>query len=157
MLATSPSSQGGPTYKPAPKELIGTRDYYIWRDANAPPEIRGDNYYLNYGLRKFDDFQALREGASPELQAFIDRASVELQRSLERALQLNPAIELRRSDLLGAAFDTHSDAYARAGFRNLSLADQFRVGRTVGVGDFFGAGVRSGFREAWQVYTAPAP
>jgi len=76
---------------------------------------------------------------------------------LERALSRDPALELRRSDLLGVAFDTHSDAYALAGFRDLSFANQFRVGRTAGIGDLFGAGIGPGFREIWQVYTTPAP
>ena len=161
MLDEATDSRGSQSgYTPAPPELIGTRDYYIFRYENAPESYRnatGPEYYRDFGLRKFDDFQRLREGASPELQGFIDRAGVELQVRLERALSRNPGLELSRAPLLDAAFDTHSDAYAAAGFRDLSLADQFRVGQTAGVGDLFGAGIGPGFREIWQVYTTPAP
>lgn len=140
-----------------PPELIGTRDYYLWRDANAPEQIRGDNYYVNFGLKKFDEFQRLRAGASPRLQRFIDRAGIELQRRLEQVLQSNPAIELNRSTLKLAAWDTHSDAYLAADYWDgMSIYDRGRVNR-IGFRDLFSAGFGAGIREVWQLYTDPRP
>ena len=119
----------------APWELIGTRDYYIWRYLNSPDEFwhgEGPNYYIEYGLRMFDEFQILRRDASRELKQFIDITAVELQVQLERTLSRKPSIGYDRNDLKEAAFDTHSIAYNRGGFFDLPITDQFRVVRTIG-------------------------
>lgn len=122
-------------YVPAPADLIGTRDYYLFRDKNAPDSFKdgkGPNYYIEYGLKFFDAFQVLRAraGNSPQLNKFIDQTKVTLQVALERALAENPSLGNDRQLLLKLAFDTHPDAYRQGGAGHLRIADLLSVTAT---------------------------
>ena len=131
---------------------MGTRDYYTWRNENAPDSFKkgeGPNYYTEYGLPFFDKFQGLREGASPKLDSTIGKIGLELQLGLERRLQANPAIELSRASLYNAAFDTHSVAYRAGGFFELGIADQARMVGTIGTSVFNPLTWREGY-EAYR-------
>lgn len=140
----APNSVTG--YVPAPAELIGTRDYYLFRDKNAPDSFKngkGPNYYIEYGLKYYDAFQVLRAraGNSPQLNKFIDQTKVTLQVALERALSENPSLGNDRQMLLKLAFDTHPDAYRQGGAGHLRIADLIDVAWTArdGLTDYPGS------------------
>ena len=131
----------------APLRLIGTRHYYAFRSFHAPPSFfsdAGPNYYVDFGLKKFDAYQLLkRRSHSLALRGFIDRAAAELQLQLDRRLARDPSIEATRTRLMTVAFDTHSHAYRASGFAELRVGDQIDVLVTAG-SDILAAGVVSG-------------
>lgn len=134
-------------FAPAPANLIGTRHYYKFRNDQAPDSFRngtGANYYADFGLKKFDAYQALKLRTNSEaLRGFIDNAAAELQTQLETRLRRDRSIEATRPSLMEIAFETHSGAYRAAGFGQLSVVDQALVLATAGI-DVFAAGIFSG-------------
>ncbi|MBP6865167.1 MAG: RHS repeat-associated core domain-containing protein [Candidatus Didemnitutus sp.] len=145
----APNSAGN-GYVPAPAELIGTRDYYLFRDKNAPDSFKrgkGPNYYTEYGLKYYDAFQKLKQWAGsdrPALTSFVDKTAVALQVALEQALRDNPSVGANRQLLLEAAFNSHSDAYRQGGAGNLSVNDLIVVAWTArgGMWDYPGSSAR---------------
>lgn len=123
-------------FLPAPPELLGTRDYYLFRDKHASADFKhsvGPNYYIDYGLKYFDAFQRLKERAGkgrPELVRFIDGTARELQVALERVLDETPTLETSREKLRKAAFATHASAYKAGGAGELDFDDLLLVAWT---------------------------
>lgn len=105
----------------------------------APAQYRDDTgpeYFLDFGYPNVYKFTALGQGdVSQQLKDFVVRTRSELQLGLEAALAQNPSLALSRADLLSAAYQTHSSAYERGGFFNLSVSDIARVGLTPKLGD----------------------
>jgi RHS repeat-associated protein len=132
----------GADYIPAPKELIGTKYYYLFRWEAAPDKYKqdhGDEYLMEFGYKNIQKFEALAAGdVSQNLKSFVAKTAVELQVAIERALGANPSLAESRSDLLDAAYKSHSTAYMRGGFGSLTWGERIRVGWTPDLSDSMG-------------------
>lgn len=140
----------GADFIPAPKELIGTKYYYLFRWEAAPDEYKkqpGEEYLMEFGYKNIQRFEALAAGdVSQNLKNFVAQTAVELQRGLESALASQPSLARSRSDLLDVAYASHSTAYMRGGFGSLSFMDKLRVGNTPDYSDSIFKG------KAWPVF-----
>jgi len=146
----SSTSSSTPAYKPAPRELIGTSEYYAWRWENAPDSLKNDKGDIYYKVAEqiLKDFQELRITASADLRDSSDKAGRLLQVALEQQLRTNPGIESSRAPLMSAAVDTHSTAYLAAGDNGLTWGDRWKVCQTAGPMCFS----REGLREGWETW-----
>lgn len=145
--ATKPQDAGCSTHKcqnvicnktvpPAPPGIIGTCDYYKWREANFRERHVGCGhvppvYYLNYGYKYCVRFSTqLYPKLSPYGQTWLANARRLLQVYMEEGLQRNMAVELDSDKFQKFAFDTHPDAYWNAGFADLPWGDKINVAKT---------------------------
>jgi hypothetical protein len=146
-------ANGASQFIPAPVNILGTRNYYLFRNQHAPQSFKNEtnkpNYYINFGLRFFDAMQRLREGANIDLINFIDKTALALQQALENALADDPSIENHRDTLMNAAFDTHDTVYRESGFGDLTTGEQLEILEVVAPG-LFAAGIGPGLRELGQ-------
>jgi hypothetical protein len=123
---------------PAPESVMGTTNYYQWR--NADFTLRADlannnkdapDYYLNYGDKYVKRFtNELYPNLSKEGQAWLVRARLELQKEIESGLTAQPDIELQNDGFTKFAFDTHVPAYTNSGILNLSFGDKWEIFKT---------------------------
>lgn len=129
-------------YIAAPDWVVGSPYYYAFRYYVAPQAYKdgkGPEYLLDFGYKNIGKFNALATGdVSQQLKSFVRETGIQLQRGLEAELARNPDLVLNRADLLNAAYQSHSGAYERGGFGNLTIQDQMRVAFTPDLGDSFG-------------------
>jgi|SRR5690242_1189453 len=128
------------TVSPAPPSIIGTCDYYTWREANFRERHVGCGhkppvYYLNYGYKYCVRFGTeLHPKLSAQGQQWLTNARQLLQVYMERGLMRNMAMELDSNKFKNFAFKTHPDAYWNAGLANVPLYwDKFLI---LGTPDF---------------------
>jgi RHS repeat-associated protein len=116
---------------PAPAEILGTVEYYKFRNDDfikrhpnsSPPE-----YYINYGdkyARRFSN--ELNPKLTPEGQEWLMKARLYLQLEMEKELNKNPRIELNNQDFQKFAFDSHVKAYTDAGVLELGFGDKVLI------------------------------
>lgn len=92
---------------------------------HPPPD-----YYLNYGLKYCNRYtRELYPDLSPQGQQWLLKAKCNLQQMMEEGLQNieEPANELDSAAFLEFAFNTHPQAYLKAGLADLSLADFIKI------------------------------
>lgn len=146
-LATEPSSIGRKAAanpnKPADLgDKIGTRDYYLERYKDFRRRNPGDkapDYYLNYGLKYFDRFSALRPMVSNPTQKWIDKTAVKLQQKMEAPNAANganfAAMERDPEKFKDFAYGTHPSAYLEGGLANVPPQDLGTIPFVPDVGD----------------------
>jgi hypothetical protein len=120
-----------PMPTPAPKNILGTCQYYTWRNndfidrhVNCQHDRHPPDYYLQYGLvfcRLFSTELSKKMDAYG--RGWIDRTRLNLQTNMEAFLKANPSIELNNHSFYEMAFHSHQAAYLNAGFLNLSGRD----------------------------------
>jgi hypothetical protein len=114
----------------APSNLLGTCDFYTWRNEDFIKRHQGcdhlqpPDYYLNYGTKNCRLFSTqLYPKLSEQGKAWLVKARLYLQEAIEDLLQKNPDIELDNDKFRDAVFETHPDAYERAGIQYLPITD----------------------------------
>jgi len=118
---------------PAASGIIGTCDYYTWRESNFRERHVGCGhtppiYYLNYGYKYCVRFGTeLHPKLSAQGQLWLANARRLLQVYMEQGLARNMAIELDSERFKKFAFDTHPDAYWNAGLGNVPLSDKWKI------------------------------
>lgn len=119
---------------PAPKNLIGTCGYYIFRayDFYKRNGYLGDeqSYYMNYGYKYCDKFNNVTYfKLSKAGKEWVEATTRILQEKLEEELASNSNVEC--CGLKKAAFDSHPDAYMEGGLEGLGLIDKVKILNTV--------------------------
>jgi RHS repeat-associated protein len=134
---------------PAPSSVLGTTDYYRFRDNDF--NIRqtlmdtwytwqpsSPDYYLDYGDKYVHIFSdELYPKLSPEGQIWLEDALENLQNAIEAKLKTNPSIELNNSAFTKFAFDSHVAAYENAGLFDLPIKDLTLIATTPDAMDLF--------------------
>lgn len=117
----------------APDNLIGTCDYYIWREKNFRERHVGcghtpPDYYLNYGHKYCMKFGTeLHPKLSAKGQEWLANARRLLQVYMEEGIQRSMAIELDSAKFRKFAFDTHPDAYWNGGLADVPMGDKMKI------------------------------
>lgn len=118
---------------PAPRDFIGTCDYYLWRHWNFLQrhnscQHRPPDYYIDYGYKYCIKFSLhLHPRLSEDGKSWLSRTRVLLQVYMEQELARNPTVELDNLAFRKMAFRTHPDAYWYAGLRNVPWSDRFKI------------------------------
>lgn len=120
---------------PAPDSILGTVDYYAWREADfstraaaAGLTIKSPDYYCNYGHKYAHRFTwHIRPHLSTEGQQWLDKTLFLLQVGTEVCLLRGTLIELEPKRLNQLLFTLHPDVYAVAGFYTLPFRDQVAI------------------------------
>jgi hypothetical protein len=111
---------------------IGSRDYYIERykdfrrrnpDKAAPP------YYMYYGIKYFDRFQALKPDVQPETRDWIDKTARKLHEKIEQRNSGASFAELERNheEFKQFAYESHPSAYLEGGLKNVPVQDLAKI------------------------------
>jgi hypothetical protein len=135
-----------PDFVPVPVELLGTVDYYSWRNLNTPSSYKNDtgpNYLTDFAPKYFNRFARLDEswgGVFPGIRKWVNGTKLELQLALEDRLMQNPALQNNREDLMRAAFLTHPGAYRRGHFGELTYLEKMIVAGSLESSDMLAAG-----------------
>ncbi len=125
-------------HPPTPVAALGALTYYAARAGDFSARYCGaksPTYYFGYGKKYVDRF-TLSTGPrlTPEGQAWLARARVNLQTAIEGRLAADPAAfdQLEKNDaaLTSFCYGTHADAYWNAGLGDLGLFDLARIGLT---------------------------
>jgi hypothetical protein len=141
-----PNRADTPSFVPAPRDLLGTIDYYAWRNANMPESYKNDtgpNYLTEFAPKYFNKFVQLDKdwgGVFPGIHKWVNATKLELQLALEAQLRNNPALQDTRADLMRAAFRTHPDAYRRGFFGELTYLEKSIVALHLDRNDMMAAG-----------------
>ncbi|MBI5369261.1 MAG: hypothetical protein HZA54_19650 [Planctomycetes bacterium] len=109
------------------------------RHPGGPPP---PDYYLDYGEKYALRFtHELRPLLSDTGRAWLDRARLNLQTAIENERRRDPEAFARLEEDPDAfrrfAYDTHADAYWRAGLADLPIMDLIRIGTTPDLRDLF--------------------
>lgn len=127
----------------APADLchcIGHDNYYKARAVDFQqrnPHHRVPEYYLKYADKYLHKFRyATRDRLSYKGQMWLDKVLEELQRLLEKQLQLSPELETDEQKLTDFAFRAHLLAYEKAGIFELSLKDKLVIVSTIHPKDY---------------------
>jgi hypothetical protein len=118
-----------------PDSILGTVDYYAWREADFSTRIAASgleydtpHYYCNYGHKYAHRFTwHIRPHLSAEGQQWLDKTLLMLQIGTEVCLLQDPFIELAPERLYQQLFTLHPQVYEAAGFFELSFRDQLAV------------------------------
>jgi len=142
----APNSGDTPRFDPAPNALLGTVDYYAWRNANTPESYKngkGPNYLTDFAPKYFNRFTKLDKdwgGVFPGIHKWVTATKLELQLALEDRLMRNPALQNSREELMRAAFRTHPGAYRQGYFGELTYLEKLIVAESLEAGDMMAAG-----------------
>ena len=127
---------------PRPKDLsesIGKDDYYSERFEDYKDRLKDkadeNIYYISYGKKYYEAFKQNAEKMSPEGQKWVEATAINLQQMMESLLQANPNIESNPDALYQAAFQSHPEAYIKAGFLNLDMSDKLIILMTIELND----------------------
>jgi RHS repeat-associated protein len=141
---------GNLTPTEAPNSIIGTTQYYKFRQNNY--YIRHqlmDNYfnckfwtpnapkyYIGYGDKYANRFyNELRPHLTVDGQEWLVEALLNLQTAIETELKRNPSIEINNSAFQQFAFDSHVKAYEDAGLFSLPYEDMLMILKTPDISD----------------------
>ena len=118
----------------APNNLMGTCDYYTWRNQDFIKRHQGcdhlqpPDYYLDYGYKYCQRFSTeLYPKLSDQGKAWLVKARLYLQEAIEDLLQKNPDIELDNDQFNHRVFQTHPGSYMRGGFSELTKMDYVNI------------------------------
>lgn len=120
---------------PAPDSILGSVDYYAWREndftkrvSEAGYNINTPPYYCNYGHKYAHRFTwHIRPRLTEEGQQWLDKTLLLLQVGTEVCLLQEPLIELNPEELNRQLFQLHPQVYEAAGFFELAFRDQFAI------------------------------
>jgi hypothetical protein len=119
---------------------FGTRDYYIERYKDfrrRNPGEKAPDYYMNYGLKYFDRFHALKDQLRPVSQGWVDRTASNLQKEMEGCNDGASFAQLERNSdsFKSFAFGSHASAYLDAGLQHVPYGDRVKIGMTPDTSD----------------------
>lgn len=130
---------------PNPVPPNGDLGYYAARNGDFKTRykecgLRPPSYYLSYGKKYVDRFTLETSSRlTPEGQAWLGRARVNLQLAIENRRQADPAdfdrLEKNDAAFTSFAYGTHADAYWNAGLGDLDVFDLANIGLTPDVRD----------------------
>ncbi|MBI1782550.1 MAG: RHS repeat-associated core domain-containing protein [Sphingobacteriales bacterium] len=124
---------------PAPANIIGTTEYYNWRDQDSKDRTGSSpSYYLNYGGKYADRFvNSTYKKLSADGKKWLNKTLVLLQKAIEDKLKSDPTIELNDEEFTNFAFESHVKAYEDAGVLKLGILDKVRILLTPDAADLF--------------------
>ena len=114
---------GKPTWM---KESLGKSDYYEQRARDFEernPGKKAPDYYLEYGDKYVKKFDELKSDLSEKGQKWQEKAKDLLQFKMESGLRSGEWDESKPEDLEKKAYDSHSEAYLKAGWVDLPQED----------------------------------
>ena len=129
----------------APEELLGTPEYYKWREEVFKERTGNESsYYSVYGYTYANAFKELKESGrlSTQGEKWVDEVMYSLQKAIEDHLESlgEDASLFEEESLKGQlnlydyAFSTHAEAYknidGEAPLTSLTIPDLFRIGLT---------------------------
>ncbi|HRQ50302.1 MAG TPA: RHS repeat-associated core domain-containing protein, partial [Agriterribacter sp.] len=137
--SNSRSESGGENPTPAPDDVIGTTQYYEWRDADSRRRTGSSpSYYLNYGGKYAKRFRnELYHSLSNGGQLWLLKTLVLLQVAIEDKLKIDPLIEQNDERFTDFAFQSHIPAYEGAGVLKLGVLDKVKILLTPDASDLF--------------------
>ena len=153
----------------APEELLGTPEYYKWREEVFKERTGNESsYYSVYGYKYANAFKELKESGklSKQGEKWVDEVMYSLQKALEDHLEaLNDRATAFEDEMLEDdlslrefAFKTHADAYknidGEAPLTSLKISDLFQIVNTPEKTDLIS---REGLTQVWEVGTFIAP
>jgi RHS repeat-associated protein len=105
------------------------------------PNRKAPEYYLNYGNKYLRRFKyETKQTLSKKGQKWLDKALINLQDEMEKGLEQNKNIELNNEKFTDFAFDTHVNAYEKAGILKLGVVDKVKIMLTVDPKDLLSPG-----------------
>lgn len=123
----------------------GNLAYYAQRHGDFATRYQGcgltpPTYYIAYGQKYVGRFtNETSSRLTPEGQAWLGRARINLQRAIEGRRAIDPGdfdrLEKNDAAFTSFAYGTHADAYWDAGLGNLNLFDLSNIGLTPDVRD----------------------
>lgn len=120
-------------------ESIGKDDYYSQRFEDYKDRLKDkadeNIYYISYGKKYYEAFKQNAEKMSPKGQKWVEATAINLQQMMESLLKANPNIESDPDALYQAAFQSHPEAYIKAGFLNLDMSDKLIILMTIELND----------------------
>ena len=149
--------RGDSTGVPGPGHVqTGTSSYYINRARDFVKRNPGKDppsYYLEYGNKYLNKFKWVTKGTlSKQGQEWLDKTLVRLQEAIENKLQSplakDKGIENDDKAFTDFAFDTHVEAYEKAGILTLPIMDKVKIGLTPDANDLFSD---RGLKQAGQI------
>jgi RHS repeat-associated protein len=138
----------------APEDIIGTINFYKWRQDDFVRRYKGTNsrppdYYLKYGDKYINRFiKDTYRRLSVNGQIWLLKALVNLQRAIESELRINPKIEENNRMFNEFAFSSHVGAYVNAGILTQSVTDKVIIALTPDPGDLFS---KEGLQQAMEI------
>jgi uncharacterized protein YqjF (DUF2071 family) len=144
---------------------IGTGEYYNLRHADflrRHGDLEPPPYYLQYGLRYFERFQALSDKLSDEGKGWVVRTARLLQESIEARRKRSPrsfdALERHPRRFQDFAYGTHRAAYIKAGLQRLPPEDVVLVASAPDAQDLLSdAGIRQVVETALEAIAKNGP
>ncbi|HEY9857432.1 MAG TPA: hypothetical protein V6D05_16935 [Stenomitos sp.] len=141
VLSTHASSAAPKIAESLPQPLlseVGGTSYYVARAKDFQrrhPDLPVPSYYMGYGDKYVHRFtEDLAPKLSPEGQAWLARARVNLQMAFENKLKEDPAafdrLEQNDAEFMEFAYESHPKAYLEAGMEKLPLKDLVKIGMT---------------------------
>lgn len=140
-LATETRTAVDPDRPADLSDKVGTREYYVerYRDfRRRNPDEKAPDYYLNYGVKYFDRFNARKGDLQPVSQAWVDRTARSLQEKMEtRARNPEDFAQLERDPeaFKAFAYGSHPAAYLESGLQQVPWGDRVRIGLTPDASD----------------------
>jgi hypothetical protein len=125
---------------PAPKSLIGTKSYYVYRNDDFKKRTgkASPDYYMNYGNKYCKAFsEKTRPSLTTQGKTWLDKTLVALQEAIEKKLKADPKIEMDSPKFRKYAFDSHPDCYLKSGLLKLPVDDLVKIGFTPEFKEFF--------------------
>ena len=147
---------------PAPREVIGTPMYYIWRLENFKkrnPGVTPPTYYMEYGFKYAKRFN---DETKPQLslrgQEWLAETMTNLQLAMELRLseQDGSELELNDDEFTRFAYSTHAKAYlndkkGKTPLSALNTNDLFTIVLTPDLNDICTA---EGMKQVWETMSA---
>lgn len=146
----------GDSTGPGPTPIkTGTSTFYIqraWDFVKRNPKGKIPSYYMGYGDKYMNKFKNItKKTLSPQGQKWLDKTLVNLQEAIENKLtktKEGATIENDDEKFTDFAFDTHVDAYEKAGVLLLPVMDKVKIGLTPDAKDLFSD---RGLKQAGQI------
>lgn len=136
-VRTELATQAGPVDPDKPADLtdlIGQREYYTERYKDfvrRNPESTPPDYYMNYGVRYYDKFAALKKDVGVITNDWIDQTKANLHQEIADRRSWDPkafaALERDSDAFRDFGYATHPNAYIEGGLTNVPYADRIRI------------------------------
>lgn len=123
----------------APKDIIGSPEYYIFRSNNFTQRAKAmlinqtaPNYYLNFGFKYANRFlNEVSSGLTEIGKGWVKETTEILQLDIENKLKEDPEIEFLIEKFESFLFWTHPEAYLKTGFFNLPERDMIKIIKSI--------------------------
>ncbi len=126
------NDQNAKPVTPAPKNVLGSIDYYQFRQSDFHKRYgknkKAPTYYMSYGDKYAKRFSSdLYPKLSSQGQSWLTKTRYFLQILMEDGLANNPAMELDDNSFTDFAFNTHPEAYIQGGLLELGFEDKLEI------------------------------